>query len=102
MIEDRFWYWHHKLGYLFGLIFERRYKRIKLIFCSDTDSDNIGLSWRSSNTIELNITHITEDNLDEVIVHELCHLIAPEEENDHGEEWQRCMKLAGFKPKEII
>jgi predicted SprT family Zn-dependent metalloprotease len=43
--------------------------------------------------------------MNEVICHEICHLVADMlggDSEDHGERWKECMRIMGFVPTEEI
>jgi predicted SprT family Zn-dependent metalloprotease len=84
----------------------RMFKNIKLDYTDDL-GDAMAKAWMSLNTIEIELASLaknTERMFDEVIGHELCHLMVPmiykgvgyKDEELHGKEWQEIMKKMGF------
>src|ERR1035437_4643868 len=76
-----------------------RHPQPRIIFTDDPDS-NAGMSWKSSNTIELNLCYFTnneEEMLYQILPHELAHLLVPEEDDDHGPLWQAMMLKLGAR-----
>ena len=75
-------------------------RRVRLITCTDIESLVMAQAWRSSQTIELNLAYFqrfSADFINELITHEVAHLIAPDEEDDHGPEWCRIVQELGGK-----
>lgn len=83
----------------------KRFRKIRLIFTDDPKTD-AGQCWRSSWTIELNKAYIplfTDVMLDQILGHELCHIITPllygNDYDGHCVQWKWAMMAMGFKPE---
>jgi len=84
----------------------RRFKTIKLDYTYNLE-DAMAKAWISLNTIELAIESLNEypeRMFNEVIGHELCHLLVPilydgigyKKDELHGKEWQELMTTMKF------
>lgn len=75
-----------------------QFKKIRLIYC-DENKQVMGQAWRSSSTIEINLFYGKHE---EVLVHELAHIIAPllygNKAENHGKYWKAVMREFGFNP----
>lgn len=91
----------------------KMFNKIKLDYIDDL-GDAMAQARMSTNTIEIELDSLvkhTERMFDEVIGHELCHLMVPmiykgigyKPEELHGEEWQNIMRQMKFNidPKDL-